>query len=821
MICMDSIWMDLRLAVRSLRKDLSFTLVSVTTLALGIGATTALFTVLHSVLLNPLPYPQADRLAVLWNELGQGGAQSLPAVSAADFRDYQVLSESFEEFAAASGANVVGLSGILTGDGVPEKVDLSPVTANFFSLFGVDPALGRHFTAEEEAFQGPKVALISHELWQSRFGSDPSLLNQTIEIDGLTHQVVGILPQGFRLLLPAEAFLLKHSDIWTPLQVDYGNLPPRNFTSFSVFGRLRPGATFAQAQEEMDRIAAHLRATYPVHTGSNLQIRAVPLQQDVVKGVRPALVALMGAVGFVLLIVCANIANLLLVRGAGRRQEMAIQAALGANTGRLLRRLLMESALLAAAGGILAVAVAKAGLAALRALRPDNLPRLEEIGLDGTALVFTIGVAVLTVLLFGFLPALQGARPRAAMMLRAGARSSGGRSQNRVRQLLVMGEIGLSFVLLLAVGLMIQSFAALQQVRPGFDAEGVLTFRVELPRAEYGELERRTAFFEALEDGLRTLPGVDAVGRISKLPLSGSGSLQPYAYNEETARLWESVTADGRWVTPGYFAAMGTRLLSGRTFTAADRQRDASAPAIIIDEVVARRAFPDQNPVGQFLQVEPNSSENPFAEVIGVVEHTRAHDLSRDLWGQIYRHGWAGNRMTVVVHTAADPAQLVPSLRSLLRQLDMGLPVIDPQPMAAVLREATAHSRFSLLLMGIFGALALVLVALGIYGVISHSVGQRGREFAIRLALGEIPWRLTRRVLGQGFVLAALAMALGVTVSLALGRYLTELLYEVDPADPGTMAAAGALLAGIALLASYLPARRASRVAPASLLREE
>ena len=367
---MDAWLIDLRLAWRSLGKSPSFTVVAVLTLALGIGANTTLFSVLHNVLLRPLPYPDADRLAVIWNELGEGGAQSLPAVSALDYRDYRRMSERFEDFAAASGARAVGLSGILTGDGAPEKVDLSPVTANFFPLFGVHPAHGRQFALEEEVFEGPKVAMLSHELWQRRYGGDPGLVGRTIEIDRQLHEVVGILPEGFKLLLPAEAFMLKHSDIWTLLQYDYDDAPPRNYTTFSVFGKLKEGVSFAQAQEEMERIEAELTATHPVHAASQLQIRAVPLQQDVVKGVRPILFALMGAVGFVLLIVCANIANLMLVRGAERGREMAIQAALGAGSGRLVRRLLAESCILAGIGAVLAVVVSQGSARRPRCSQP-------------------------------------------------------------------------------------------------------------------------------------------------------------------------------------------------------------------------------------------------------------------------------------------------------------------------------------------------------------------------------------------------------------------------------------------------------------------
>ncbi len=793
--------------------------VAVLTLGLGIGANTTLFSVLHNVLLSPLPYPDSDRLAVIWNELGQGGAQSLPAVSAADYRDYPRMSELFEDFAAGSGARAVGLSGILTGDGVPEKVDLSPVTANFFPLFGVRPAHGRQFAPEEEVFEGPKVAILSHQLWQRRFGGDPGLVGRSIEIDGQLHEVVGILPADFRLLLPAEAFMLQHSDVWTLLQFDYDNAPPRNYTGFSVFGKLKEGVGFVRAQEEMERIAAELRAIHPVHAASNLQIRAVPLQHDVVKTVRPVLLALMGAVGFVLLIVCANIANLMLVRGAERSREMAIQAALGAGSARLVRRLLAESTILAGLGAVVAVAVSRGALAALAALAPAGLPRLGEVSIDGTVLAFTAGTALLTAVLFGLIPAFHGRRVDLASVLRSDARSGGGR-QHRTRQLLVVGEIGLSVVLLIGVGLMVKSFAALQEVDPGFESAGVLTFRIELPNGAYPESEQRSAFFDQLEERALALPGVTGFGAISQLPLSGSGPLAPYAYDEETARNWESVTADGRWITPGYFESMGIGLVAGRSFASADRSLDRSA-LVVIDEVVAGRAFPGQPAVGQRLQIRPTSAENPYAEVVGVVEHVRAHDLSRQLWGQIYRHGWSGRTRTLTLQTEVDPARLIQPIGALVAEMDPQLPVIDARPMRAYVEDASSQARFSLLLMGLFGLLALILVAIGIYGVVSYAVGLRLREFAVRLALGELPGSLARRVLGQGLALVLAASILGVSASLLLTRYLADLLFGVAPNDPVTIAGAALVLAAVALIACYLPARRAARLEPASVLREE
>lgn len=817
---MDTVFLDLRHAVRSLRKAPGFTAVAVLTLGLGIGLNTTLFTVVHGVLLNPLPYTEADRLAVIWNDLGQG-AQSLPAVHPLDFRDYREKSRLFEEFAAASGANVAGLAGVLTGEGEPEQVTLSPVTSNFFSFLGVDPLLGRHFTAAEEVPQGPQVAIISHALWQRKYGGDTEIIDRVIDIDGRPFTVVGVLPESFRLLLPPEAFLIRHSEIWVPLQADYGDMPPRNYTFFSVFGRLKPDVTFPQAQAEMNAIAAQLRAEHPVHAASNLQIRAVPFKQDVVKGVRPALLALLGAVGFVLLIVCANLANLMLVRGTARRRDLVIRAALGAGKARLMRGQLAESLLLAGLGAALALLLTQIALGALEGFAPADLPRLENLRIDPLVLAFTAGIALLTALLSGLAPALQSARLHLVEALKEGSHSTSGAGQHRLRRLLVVGELGLCLVLLVGVGLTIQSFSSLTRADPGFDPQGLLTFRLQLPATTYPDATTRQTFFDLLEERLQGLPGVTAVGATSQLPLTGSGPLSPYAYDAETARNWESITADGRVVTPSYFQAMDAQLLAGRFFTSRD---NTEAPrVIIIDDLLAEQVWPGRDPVGQRLQVRPNDAENRFAEVVGVVDHLRLYELSRDVRPQIYRPFAAspGRLLSFALRTTADPNQLIPPLRRLVAELDPGLPMTEVQPMSTYVRGATAQLRFSLLLMTLFAILALVLAALGIYGVIAQAVSQRKHEFAIRLALGEEPDALRRRLVGEGMRLVGVSLLFGAALALGLTRFLDSLLFEVQPTDPTTFAAVGLFLSAVALVACYLPARRATRTNPASALRTE
>ena len=812
--------LPLRQALRGLRRTPGFTAVAVGTLALGIGATTTIFTVVNGVLLRPMPYEEPDRVAIIWNDLG-AGAQSLPAVSALDFLDYRERSRAFEGFAAASGPGLAGLRGNLTGDGDPERVDLSPVTANFFPLLGVAPALGRNFTAEEEVPNGPRVALLSHRLWQRRYGGDPGIVGRTIPIDGIAHEVVGVLPERFRLLLPAEAFMVTDADIWTPLQFDYGRAPPRNYTGFTVFGRLAAGRTWEQASAEMDALAAQLRSEHPVHAGSNLRIRVVPLHADVVKQARPALLLLMGAVGLVLLIACANVANLLLTRATAREGEFALRAALGASRGTMLRQVLTEAGILAGAAGALGLTLTLWAMAVLRSLRPANLPRLSEIAVDGTVLGFALAVSVGTVVVFALAPALRsaGADPHAA--LQGGLRGGGGPGRQRVREFLILAEVALSVVLLVGAGLLLRSFVALQSVRPGFESSDVLTFQVALPPSRYPSDTAQLDLYRRLEERLRALPGVVTVGQINKLPLTGSGTLQPFAYDEATARNWESVTADERTVSPGFFEAVDGQLVAGRWFTEQDAA--GAPPVIIVDQTLARLAWPGQDPVGQRLQVRPTGDESPFVEVVGVVEHLRMNDLARSTLPQIY---WplgqsAPGTVAFAVETSTDPAALAPAVLGAVAELDKDLPVSRLVPMAGYVSANAAQRRLSFVLMTVLGAIALVLAAVGVFGVISYTVSQRTREFGIRLALGEDPARTRRSVVLGGLRVVVPSIGIGLAAALAGSRLMSGLLYQVRPADPLTFGAIGVLLGLVAALACYVPARRATRVDPALALRGE
>ena len=811
---------DLRYALRALRRTPGFTAAAVAALALGIGATTTIFTVVNGVLLRPLQYESADRLVNIWNDLGDG-AQSLPAVSPLDFRDYKERSRAIEDFAAAAEGNVANLRGNLTGEGEPERADIVTVTANFFPLLGVRPALGRQFLPEEEVVNGPHVIMLSHRLWQRRYAGDPSLVGRTIQIDGVAHEVVGILPRDFRLQLPKEAFQVTDGDLWAPIQFDYGQPLPRNLTFFTVFGRLAPGVTMEQAQAEMSMIAKQFRSEFKEHAASKLRIRAVPLHYDVVKHARPALFVLLGAVGMVLLIACANVANLLLVRGTTRQAEFALRTALGASRTAMIRQVLTESLLLALAGGALGLGITLAALAVLRRLHPANLPRLSDIQMDGTVLGFTVAICGVTSVLFGLVPALRAANADPQEHLKSGGRGGSGGDRRRARSLLIVAEVALSVVLLVGAGLLIRSFLALQRVDPGYDGSDVLTFELSMPFGKYPGGSARRAFFRELREKLQTLPGVTTVGLVSQLPLTGSGPLSPFAYNEETARNFESVTADGRNVSPEYFEAMDAALLAGRTFTYQDSA--GTPPVIIVDETLAKLAWPGENPVGKQLQLAPTGEPNNTAEVVGVVEPMRQHDLTRDILHQIYYPIGQGTPtvMTFVAETTLDPASLIPAVRRTLGEMDPDLPVSRLTPMSTYLIEGQAQARFSLVLMSVLGGVALVLTAVGVFGVISYSVSQRTREFGIRLALGEDPRRTRRSVVLGGMRLVLISIAIGLVGSLAVTRLIAGLLYHVSPADPLTFAGIGLLLGGVALLACYLPARRATRVDPALALRSE
>ena len=543
------------------------------------------------------------------------------------------------------------------------------------------------------------------------------------------------------------------------------------------------------------------------------------LQQDVVKHVRPALIALFGAVGMLLLIACANVAHLLLARATARERELAVRGALGASRGRLLRQLTTESLLLAGGGGALGILFAWLGTRWLVWMNPANLPRVEAIRIDPGVLLFALSASAATAIVFGLVPAIRAARVDVNRTLRAGANPSASKAQVRMRGVLMVAEVALTLVLLIGAGLMVRSFVALQQVRPGFDPASVLSFRVSLPVAKYARPEMRAEFIRRMEDEIRRLPGVSQVGFTSQLPLTGSGSLSPFAYDEATARNWESATADGRGASPDYFRALGTRLLAGRFFD----ERDRGANVIIIDETLAARAWPGENAVGKRLQTQPAGSSNVFSEVVGVVEHIRSQDLARAVRPQIFRPliAFGGTQPFVVVRATVDPASLTPAVRQVIAAMDPEAPVDRVQPMSAYVGDALAQSRLTLVLMAGFGVVALIMAAVGIYGVIWYSVSQRTKEIGIRMALGQETWQIRNLVVGQGLRLVGMSLGIGLAVAYLLATTVSGLLYGVNPRDPLTFGGMAAFLLVVALIGCLVPARRATAVNPLSALKAE
>jgi putative ABC transport system permease protein len=818
---MGALWQDLRYALRMLAKSPGFTAIAVLTLALGIGANSAIFSVVNGVLLHRMPYSEPDRLNIIWNDYGSQG-QSLPAVSPPDFQDYRQRSRLMD---FAAGGGTAGGTLLFTnpdGDIRPEQFDLAVVTTDFFPLFGIQPILGRNFLAQEGVVNGPKVVILSYRLWQRSFHGDAGLIGTTIHLNGQPVTVVGILPKEFRLLLPAEAFQLKDSDLWMPLQLDYSAFP-RNLTFLTVIGRRKAGVGLAQAQAEMDGIAEQLRNENEVHKESGLRIRVVPLHFDVVKNVRSTLVTLLGAVAFVLLIACGNVANLLLARATGREREMAIRSALGASRSRLIGQIAIESMLLAILGGAAGVLLASWGLDLLLALHPAGLPRLNEIHIDRTVLGFSLGLSLLTAMLFGLVPAIQGTHLNLSGTLKEGGRSTGAARSQTARRMFVITEFALSLVLLIGAGLLIRSFIALQQVQPGFDSGNVITFRVAIPTARYPKNEDIQRFDHELELKLAVVPGAESVGSASQLPLTGSGPMMPYAYDAGTAQRWESLSADWRAVSPGYFPSIGTRLLSGRLFNDAD---DANHPRVlIVDRTLAERAWPGQNAVGKKLEIElfDPPGARAWTTVVGVVTNVRSYDLTRDVREQIYipyaQEPWSN--FAVTIKTRGDTASVLNQVKQQVQALDSSIAVRSLMPMDQYVSDARAPMRFNVILIGIFGGIALVLASVGLYGVMAYSVSQRSHELGIRMALGAAPRDVLRLILGHGVRLTMVGASVGLLVSLAVTRSLASLLYGVSARDPLTFVAVPIVLAAVALLACYIPARRAMRVDPIVALRYE
>jgi len=803
---MDTLLHDLRYALRALRQHPGFTLTAVLTLGLGIGANVAIFSVVNAVLLRPLPFAQPDRLVRVWGthpEIGHESA-SLP-----DFLDWRAQTPSLASLSALANTRFT-----LTGTGEPEMIRGAFVTANFFQTLGVDPLRGRTFAVGEDTRAAAQVAVLGEGLWRRRFGGDPAVLGRSIRLNGMPYTVIGIVPATARIQGPVDA--------WTTLATD--TTLNRRSDFLQVVGRLKLGASLARVQGEMATVARRLAERYP-ETNTNWSVDVAPLREAMVGPVRTALLLFMVAVGLVLLIACANVANLMLARAATREHEIVIRTALGASRSRLLRQLLTESVLLAVMGGGLGVLLAAWAVQGLSSLAPGTLPRADEIGLDGRVLAFALALSVATGLLFGLAPAAQLARRTLSGGLRDAGRSvAGGPALRSLRGALVLGEVAIAFVLLVGAGLLVRSFDRLLRVEPGFRTDGLFTARVLLPRTRYAADAKQAAFLEQVTGRLSALPSVRSAAVVSDAPLGDSPPYVSFVIADQPAPAAGTVhDVELLSASPAYFPTLGIPLMLGRLFDASDR---AGAPLVaVVNQAAVGRYFGGRNPIGARLTFnEPTDSAVQWMTVVGVVGDIHHAGLDEAPYPQAYLPvaQSPGRWMVLVARTdARDPITLAPAMRQAVAALDPDLALTELSTMEQRIAVATSRPRVSAVVLGSFAVTALLLAALGIYGVVSYGVLQRTRELGIRMALGAGQGTVLTMVLRQGMAPVAAGISAGIAVAWAAARVLHRLLFQVGTTDPGTFLAVTLFLSGAALLACYLPARRAARSDPVTALRAE
>jgi putative ABC transport system permease protein len=799
---------DLRYGVRMLTKNPGFTIVAVLALTLGIGADTAIFSVVNSVLLKPLPYDQSERLVFLSERSPQIEAMS---IAYPNFSDWREQNSTFENIGVYRRQNYN-----LTGSGEPERIIGHQMSADVFDVLRVQAARGRVFINDEDKPGATPVVVLSHGLWQRRFGGDPEIIGQTLTLNGLGFTVIGIMPPDY--LFPNRA------ELWTPIgQVssDPGWVNRGNHPGIFGIARLKPGVTVEQAREDMEIVATNLEKQYPNSNTGN-RVTLTPALESVVRTIKPMLYVLLGAVGFVLLIACANVANLLLARATTRQKEIAIRTALGASRGRIVRQLLTESILLSTAGGAFGLLLASWGVDLIVAISPNSIPRSREIGLDNRVLIFTIAVSALTGIIFGLVPALQASKPDLNETLKDAGRGSTG-SRHLVRSGLVVGEVALTLMLLIGAGLMIRSFVRLQQVDPGFSTERLLTFNISLPQQKYPQEAQRVSFYEQVVDKLRALPGVQTVGLSSGLPLGNNGWQTSFVVDgQPPPEPGQTPLTEAAVASPDYFTAMGMTLLRGRNFT---EQDTPTTPRVtIIDEEFARRYWPDEDALGK--GIHPGGSfSNPVATVVGVVRRVKMDGLNQDSnrvqsyypFRQLVPNGG----MTVVIKTSNDPTNLMSAVRREVLTVDPDQPVYNLSTMDQLRADSIAPNRLSLTLLGVFAGVALVLAGVGIYGVMAYSVTQRTHEIGIRMALGARPGNVLNMVVGQGMKLALGGLGIGLVGAWLSTRLMSSMLFGVSATDPLTFIAISIILAGVALGACFIPALRATKVDPMIALRYE
>jgi putative ABC transport system permease protein len=815
---MDRLIQSLRHAARSLRRSPGFAAMAVVTLAIGVGATTAIFALVHAVVIAPLPYPESGRLAHIGHPVPGLNPEWKWGVSEVGFFHFLDSNRSFAELGAYQAS-----SGVVSGDGQATQVPAVMATASLFDVLQATPAVGRLIRWEDNEPGAPPVVVLGHELWQTRYGGDPSIVGRTIDVNGFPREVVGVTGPGFALPTWSPG-------LWLPVSVSRANRPV-NWHRFQVLGRLAPGVALDAAQADMAGLTHQLpevaaEAYYPgFMEESGFAAEVIPLREQVVGDVAAVLWILLGAVGLVLLIACVNVANLFLVRLATRRREIAVRTALGATRADIVRRFGGESVLLGAVGGALGLGLAWALIRLVVATEPGWIPRLTEVGVGWEAAGFAIGIALLAGLAFGLGAALR--REPDAQMLRESGATTASAGQVAARRALVAAQVGVALVLLAGAGLMLETYRNLNGVHPGFDGAGVLTAQISLPFASYGSYESTAAFWQELMREVEALPGVTAAAATQSLPMTGAGGCSMVFTDDPAAQERNtSCFASTVQVTPGYFDAMGIRV-RGRTPTWTDT--DNRVGEAVITQAVADRLWPGEDPIGK--GIKGNGSQPPFYRIVGVTEQVRANGLAEPPIPEVYfpmlpiegAPLWSPpTGMTLVVRrSGSDPAQLAPAIRELVRRMDATVPVENVRTMREVVAESVARTTFALLLLGLAGVVAVVIGLVGLYGVISYLVEQRRRELGIRLALGADARRLAGMVLGQSALLAVVGIAGGLVTAIFTTRILQSLLFEVSATDPRVLGSVALLLFGIAMLATWLPARRASRVDPMTALRSE
>jgi putative ABC transport system permease protein len=793
---------DARYAVRQLVRAPGFTVVAVLTLALGIGASTTIFSVVNGVLLRPLPYPDSQALVRVHEVVPQYGRFS---VAPANFLDWRDQSRAFTRMGAYTSSSATFLN-----DSGPARIPGAAVSWDLLPTLGVGPAAGRAFTAADDRPNADATVVLSHDLWMDRFGGDRGVIGRTVTMNGAPVTVIGIMPAGFYFPTRETAF-------WRPLGLDPVRAS-RGGHYLGVVARLKSGVAVEQADREMQALAQRLAAEYP-ESSAGESAEVVRLQDQVVGSIRPALVTLFAAVGFVVLIACANVANLLLVRASVREKEVAIRAALGASRRRLGVQMLVESLVLAAVGGAVGVGLAYVGLGPILTLGAQSIPRVADVAIDRQVLLFALGATVVTGVLFGLAPAWQASRAGVVGPLKEGGRSSATAGARWVRSTLLVGEVALSIILLTGAALLLRSFDRLTNVDPGFKPNGVLAFHVSLSPTAFPDTSRATAFYETLLERLEAQPGVQAAGQVQTLPLRGSYVLSFAIRGRAPAKPGEEPSANYRAISAHYFQALGVPLLKGRVFTGSDQAK--SEPVAVVDQAFADKYFPNENPIGQGLHV---GNGNPgYSTVVGVVGSVRYDSLDASPAPTMYvplTQDFFGTTW-IVARTSGDPDLLADPVRRVLHGLDPTLPAYSLAPMSTIVNDSVAAQRFSVLLLALFAGVALFLAAVGLYGVVAYTVSRRTREIGLRMAVGAEPGDIVRMIVGGGLRLALVGVVVGVTGALALSGLVSTLLFQVTPSDPVSYAATAGLLLLVAALACYIPARRAMRVDPLVALQAE